>query len=133
MKALKPFFLITDIGFILYWILTGFHWIPKNWAFKDYGHPLIIAWNWSFLPLDLLISFTGLWSLYLRQKGKREWAAFALVSLVSTFCSGLQAIAFWAFRRDFDPVWWAFNLYLMIYPLFFIRRFLTLREEPETG
>ncbi|MEH7679026.1 DUF5360 family protein, partial [Priestia megaterium] len=37
------------------------------------------------------------------------------------FCSGLQAIAYWAFIKDFDVTWWAFNLYLMIHPLFFIK------------
>ncbi|ENQ3108482.1 DUF5360 family protein [Bacillus cereus] len=36
------------------------------------------------------------------------------MSPILTFCLGLQAIAFWAF-----------NLSLMIYPLFFIKNFIT--------
>lgn len=124
MKYLKPFFLATDIGFIIYWIVTYFHLIPKDWAFKDYDNPIIIAWNWSFFPLDILISVTGLYSLYLYKKSSVKWRAYALISLVLTFCSGLQAIAFWGFSLDFDMTWWAVNLYLMIYPLFFIPFFI---------
>ncbi|MGE6630615.1 DUF5360 family protein [Bacillus sp. NPDC077027] len=124
MKYLKPFFLVTDIGFIIYWLFTYFHLIPKSWAFKDYDNPMIIAWNWSFFPLDLFISITGLYSLYLYQKSKKAWKTFALISLVLTFCSGLQAIAFWSFHMDFDMSWWALNLYLLIYPLFFLKLFI---------
>lgn len=121
MKFLKPFFLVTDIGFILYWIATYFHIIPDSWAFKDYNNPIMVDWNWSFFSLDILISITGLTSLYLYKQNNLSWRPMALVSLVLTFCSGLQAIAFWAFANDFDIYWWGFNLYLMIYPLFFIK------------
>ncbi|WP_371399886.1 DUF5360 family protein [Priestia megaterium] len=41
-----------------------------------------------------------------------------------TFRSGLQAIAYWALMKDFNLTWWAFNLHLMIYPLFFIKLFI---------
>ncbi|KKB71534.1 MULTISPECIES: YvaD family protein [Bacillus] len=125
MKYLKPFLLVTDIGFILYWFVTFFHLIPESAAFKNYDDPVVIAWNWSFLPLDLLISISGLASLYLHKKKRPLWKSAALVSLVLTFCSGLQAIAFWLFSGDFDPFWWSFNLFLMIYPLYFIRFLLT--------
>ena len=124
MKYLKPFFLITDIGFIIYWIITYFSLIPIDWAFKDYDNPIIIAWNWSFLPLDIFISATGLYSLYLYKKTSAKWKTYALISLVLTFCSGLQAIAFWGFSLEFDISWWAVNLYLMIYPLLFIPFFI---------
>ncbi|OAB34870.1 hypothetical protein PMSD_14015 [Paenibacillus macquariensis subsp. defensor] len=121
MRRLKPFFLMTDIGFIVYWIVTYFHIIPTSWAFKDYDNPIIVAWNWSFFPLDIMISLTGLYSLYLYNKQRSTWQIFAFISLVLTFCSGLQAIAYWSFIKEFDITWWVFNLYLMIYPLFFIR------------
>lgn len=125
MKLLKPFFLVTDIGFILYWIVTYFHIIPESMAFKDYNNPIMVHWNWSFFPLDILISITGLGSLYLYRKKQPSWKPLALISLVLTFCSGLQAIAFWAFANDFDIFWWAFNLYLLIYPLFFLKTVMT--------
>ena len=121
MKILKPFFLVTDIGFIVYWIIIYFQIIPDSWAFKDYTNPIMINWNWSFFPLDILISITGLSSLYLYQRSNPLWRPWSLISLVLTFCSGLQAIAFWAYAGDFDIYWWGFNLYLMIYPLFFLK------------
>jgi hypothetical protein len=132
MKYLKPFFLVTDIGFIIYWIVTFFNLIPKSWAFKDYDNSIIIAWNWSFFPLDILISITGLSSLYLYNKNREVWKTFALISLILTFCSGLQAIAFWVYSNDYDITWWVMNLYLMIYPLFFLKMFIK-RDKDETS
>jgi hypothetical protein len=128
MKYLKPFFLVTDIGFIVYWFITFFHLIPESVAFKDYDNPIIIAWNWSFFPLDIFISITGLYSIYQYNKNNPAWMNYALISLVLTFCSGLQAIAFWAFSKNFYIIWWAINLYLMIYPLFFIRTFIAAKK-----
>lgn len=122
MQRLKPWFLTVDIGFIAYWLITLFHVIPAEYLFQDYENPILTAWNWSFLPLDLFISATGLSSLRLWQRGSALWRPVALISLVLTSCSGLQAIAFWTIRQDFDPMWWIPNLILLIYPLFFIPR-----------
>ena len=71
--TLKPFFLVVDIGFILYWTVTLLHLIPEAYLFKDYEDPILVAWNWSFLPLDLFISVTGLGSLYLLRRGNPAW------------------------------------------------------------
>ena len=120
MRTLKFFFWIVDLGFVLYWVITLFHLIPPPLLFKDYANPILSAWNWSFLPLDLLISTTGLLSLWRYRCHDPQWRTFALLSLALTFCSGLQAIAFWSIRGDFDLVWWAPNLFLLLYPLFFI-------------
>ncbi|EGL18282.1 MULTISPECIES: YvaD family protein [unclassified Paenibacillus] len=130
-ERVEAVFFVTDIGFIVYWLVTFFHLLPDSALFKDYDNPVIVAWNWSFFPLDLLISFTGLFSIYLQRNKRAAWRSWALVSLVLTFCSGLQAIAFWGFSGDFDAAWWAFNLYLMIYPLFFLRHFIA-REPSST-
>ncbi len=120
MKSLRIFFLITDIGFILYWVITLIGVIPASYLFKDYHNPILSAWNWSFLPLDLLISATGLWSLRLMSKDETRWKNLALLSLALTFCSGLMAVSFWAIRRDFDLTWWLPNLYLLLYPVYYI-------------
>ncbi|MDQ0225691.1 YvaD family protein [Metabacillus niabensis] len=128
MKTLKVFFWITDVGFILYWFITLLHIIPDSYLFKDYNNPILSAWNWSFLPLDIFISITGLTSLYFYKKGNPNWSKMALISLILTSCSGLQAISFWAIRGDFDPSWWIPNLYLLIYPLFFIPKFFKLDD-----
>lgn len=53
----------------------------------------------------------------------------ALVSLVLTFSSGLMAIAFWSMRRDFDLSWWLPNLYLMLYPIYYIKKLLEEKNE----
>jgi len=121
-RALKIFLLATDLGFIVYWTITLFHLIPAAYLFKDYTDPVLVSWNWSFLPLDICISATGLASVQLYHRGHALWSTLALVSLVLTFCSGLQALAFWAIRADFDLVWWFPNAFLLIYPLVFIPR-----------
>ncbi len=112
--------LMTDIGFLIYWAATFLKWIPKSYVYQDYNNPLLVAWNLSFLPLDLFISVTGLMSVALWRKRRPAWKPLALISMVLTFCSGLQAIAFWSFRVDFDLVWWVPNLFLMLYPCVFI-------------
>ncbi|MGG3572571.1 DUF5360 family protein [Bacillus gobiensis] len=127
MERLKYFFLVTDIGFLLYWTITLFGWIPEEYLFKDYHNPILVSWNWSFLPLDLLVSATGFLSLYFYARKIELWRSFALISLALTFCAGLQAIAFWTIRLDFDWSWWLINLYLIVYPCFFIKTVIVKR------
>jgi hypothetical protein len=128
MKTLKNFLLFTDVSFLLYWLFTFLHLLPEKYLFKDYENPILIAWNWSFLPLDLIISFTGILSLLLYKKRLKYWSKLALISLVLTSCSGLQAISFWTLRRDFDLMWWLPNLFLLIYPLFFIPYLISIQN-----
>ena len=54
---------IADVGFILYWTTTAFHLLPAEWLYAAHDNPLMVAWNWSFFPLDMLASITGLWAL----------------------------------------------------------------------
>ncbi|MCX7749323.1 MAG: YvaD family protein [Clostridia bacterium] len=124
MKSLKIFFMITDLGFILYWAISILEILPESYLFKDYYNPIVMAWNWSFFPLDMLISLTGLMSLYLYKRNHPLWSKLAGLSLVFTFCSGFMAISFWIFKWEFDLVFWILNIYLMIYPLFFLKGFL---------
>lgn len=121
---LRPLFLVVDLGFLAYWLVTLLHLIPEAWLFKDYQNPILSAWNWSFLPLDLCISATGLGSLRLLRRGDPRWSRLAQLSLCLTACSGLQAVAFFALRRDFDPTWWLPNLFLLLYPLPYLGRLL---------
>jgi Family of unknown function (DUF5360) len=125
-STLKIFFWFTDLGFIAYWLITALHLIPAQYLFQDYTNPILTAWNWSFLPLDLAISATGLGTLWTYTRKLESWRSLALISLTLTFVSGLNTISFWLIRGDFDPTWWIPNLYLMIYPLFFIPKFLKL-------
>ena len=118
-RTLKTLFMLVDLGFVAYWICSGLQLFPQEYLFKDYDNPILQAWNVSFLPLDLLVSATGLSSVMCHTRGLWQWQPLALISLTLTLCSGLQAVAFWALRGDFDPMWWAPNLFLLIYPLLF--------------
>ncbi|MFV8753154.1 DUF5360 family protein [Nannocystaceae bacterium ST9] len=70
----------------------------------------------DILPLDLLASFTGLGSLALARRGDPRWPLPTFASLAFTSAAGLNAIAFWALRGDFDPTWWGPNLLLAVGP-----------------
>jgi hypothetical protein len=105
MKVLKYFFLVVDFGFIVYWIITAFHLIPDEYLFNDYNNKILVNWNWSFFPLDIAISITGLFTLYLFKRGNQKWKVYALISLTLTSVSGLQAISYWILANDSDPTW----------------------------
>lgn len=119
-KILKSLMWVTDIGFIVYWAITWLEWIPKEYLYQDYSNEILVAWNLSFVPLDLIISATGILSIYYHKRQHPLWLPLCIVSLSLTLCSGLQAVAFWGIRSDFDLSWWIPNLYLLIYPLFFL-------------
>ncbi len=120
MQRLPWFFFLVDFSFVFYWLITALHLIPAEYLYNDYTNPLLVDWNWSFLPLDLLVSFTGFRSMWLRRQGHRQWTNWALVSLVLTFASGLQALSFWVLRHDYGPIWWLPNGFLLVYPCLFI-------------
>lgn len=123
-RTLKTAMLVTDVGFVAYWLIVFLNLLPKDYLYKDYDNEMMVAWNLSFIPLDLLISCTGLMSIYFYRKRPQFGISLCIISLSLTFCSGLQAIAFWGLRHDFDASWWIPNLFLMIYPLFFLPRFV---------
>lgn len=112
--------MLVDISFIIYWAITAFHLIPPQYLYNDYTNPILVNWNWSFFPLDILISATGLCSIYLHSKQNKDWQRIALISLVLTSVSGLQAVSYWTLSGEMDLTWWIPNLFLLIYPLFFI-------------
>jgi hypothetical protein len=82
LRATKVLMLLTDIGFVVYITVTGLALIPPEWAFADYTSPLMVAWNWSFLWIDLAASLTGLTSLALLRRGSPSGPGLMLVSLV---------------------------------------------------
>ena len=125
MKILKYLFLFVDIGFITYWLITALHLIPEAYLYNDYTNKILVNWNWSFFHLDIFISFTGLYSVYLNNKQIEKWKIYALISLVLTSVSGLQAISYWTLAREFDITWWIPNLFLFLYPWFFIPKLIT--------
>ncbi|MEI8095126.1 MAG: DUF5360 family protein [Spirochaetales bacterium] len=123
-KPLKGLLLFTDVGFVVYWMATALHWIPPEWAYQDYSNPLLVSWNWSFLPLDLAVSAFGLTGFALARRRPELASRLVLVSLALTVSSGLNALSFWAFRGEFDAAWWLANGFLLVWPLPFLVRFL---------
>jgi len=121
-KGLFAIFFVVDIAFILYWTITYFHLLPPALLYRDYTNPILVDWNWSFFPIDMLISASGLLSIQLYRSKSKKWVLFALVSLLLTLCSGLMAISFWIFHKDFDWGWWIPNLFLLFYPVFYLNK-----------
>ena len=116
---------ITDFGMLTYWSVTALMAlsiisIPGEWLFKDYHDPRVMAWNWSFFPIDILLSLTGIWALRLEARGDERWRIWATVSLTLTVCAGLMAISYWVLVQDYGPNWWVPNLFLLIWPLPFL-------------
>lgn len=109
--------LVTDVGFIVYWLLIVTRALPPELMFDDYEIPSVAAWNWSFLPLDVAISVTGLWALQALRRGRASAQVILPISLTLTSASGGMALAFWAIAGDFDIAWWAPNAYLLIFPI----------------
>jgi len=60
--------LITDLGFIVYWVSAASNLIPSAWLYEDGDNPILVAWNWSFAPVDLAASVLGLTSLVLARR-----------------------------------------------------------------
>lgn len=120
--SLRIFLLLVDLGFLAYWAITLLGLLPASWLYAHHDDPVMVAWNWSFLPLDLFVSATGLAALVLARRHDPRWFLPALVSLAFTSASGMNAIAFWALRGDLDLSWWAPNLVLLLAPWLFIAR-----------
>jgi hypothetical protein len=112
----------TDLGFILYWSLIALHLLPAKAMFDEYHLPTVRAWNWSFLPLDLLASFIGLAALRRAPKRPQSADALAAISLVLTSVAGGMALAYWAIRGQFALAWWLPNAFLLLFPLPALRR-----------
>ena len=122
---LAAFMGVTDLVFLAYWTmsllqLSGLIQVPPSLMYKDYNVPTVIAWNWSFFPVDLVFSITGLWAINLARQGNRQWIPIAIISLCFTFVAGLMAVSYWIILRQFDLGWFLPNLTLVIWPLFFI-------------
>ena len=125
--SLKLALSITDLAFIAYWIAAALSLvklieIPPSLMFADYTVPSVVAWNWSFFPLDLAFSIIGLAAVHASRKGNPIWQPLALISLVLTVVAGGMAVTYWAILRQFDLAWFLPNLLLLIWPLFFIPR-----------
>ena len=123
-ERIKPWLIATDLAMLTYWAVTaakavGWVDLPAEWLYSNAHDPVVVAWNWSFFPLDLVFSVTGLTAAWLYRRGHAGWQVLVPVSLVLTWCAGFMALSFWAIRLEFDPAWWAANLFLVLWPMAF--------------
>ncbi len=115
----------TDVALLGYWLVTalagaGMVALPPEWLYSDYANPAVVAWNWSFMPLDVVFSCLGLLAAWRYRRGHPGWRELALLSLPLTSTAGLMAVSYWAIRAEFDPAWWLANLFLLVWPLPYI-------------
>jgi hypothetical protein len=116
---------LTDLLFITYWAISaaavaGLIHLPATLMYEGYGQPNVTAWNWSFLPLDLAFSATGLAAVRAASRQNPLWRPLALISLLLTAVAGGMACAYWTLLGSFDPAWFLPNLLLLIWPALFI-------------
>ena len=109
---------ITEAGMLLYWLLAllmamGAVSIAPEYMYSDHLNPTIVAWNWSFFPIDLAFAGIGLYARYGSLSGTRQSVAAAF-ALALMFCAGLMAISFWALMGEFDGFWWTMNAWLIL-------------------
>lgn len=118
---------MTDVAFILYWMVAvllelNIVQVPREVMYADFDQPRVIAWNWSFLPIDLVFSVVGLASVNASRRGNAIWRPLAIISLTLTIAAGGMAISYWTILGEFDPAWFLPNLALVIWPLLFLPR-----------
>lgn len=137
-RSLAASLAITDLLFLAYWSAAllnqvGLLSIPPELMYAGHDNPRVVAWNWSFFPLDLAFSVTGLLAVRAARRGDPTWRPLALISLTLTVVAGLMAVAYWAILREFDPSWFLPNLALLIWPLFFLPRLVCDIGGPTRG
>jgi hypothetical protein len=86
------------------------------------GQPQVVAWNWSFLPIDLAFSILGISAVVASRQECALWRPLALLSLAFTIAAGAMAVGYWLILQQLDPGWLIPNLALVIWPIFFLPR-----------
>jgi hypothetical protein len=124
-KALRVALTVTDLLFLAYWSVSGLAQthilrIPRDWMYAHFDQALVVAWNWSFLPLDVAFSVLGLSAVVAARRRLPVWRPLALLSLAFTMAAGGMAVAYWTILGEFDPPWFLPNLALVVWPLFFL-------------
>jgi hypothetical protein len=120
-----PIFLITDLLLLMYWSVAGLDAlglvaVPADYLYSDYHQPLIVLWNWSFFPMDLLLSLSGLLAVILFKRRHGAWYEASIASVTLTFAAGFMAISYWSLAQDFSWSWWIPNLGMVLWPLAYL-------------
>ncbi len=108
---------ITEILMVLYWVLAAalvlnLISIDPSLMYSDYENPLVVAWNWSFFPIDIAFASIGLFAKYGNVKSSRKFK-FEITAATLMVCAGVMAISYWVITGDFNLSWWAVNIWLI--------------------
>jgi len=109
---------ITELAMLFYWVLAGalvlnLISIDPSLMYSDYENPLVVAWNWSFFPIDVAFAIIGLTARFGVQAARLRFK-LEVIAGVLMLCAGLMAVSYWAINGDFDPTWWGMNIWLII-------------------
>lgn len=135
LRATAVAMVLVDVGFVVYWSVVALGVVPAERMFAEYADPRVAAWNWSFLPLDLLASASGLSAVRALHRGAPGTVVtvrFA-VSLALTAVAGGMALAYWVLRGQLDPVWIGANLALVAVAAPTLTRVLRTGDVRATG
>ncbi|MDP1738287.1 MAG: DUF5360 family protein [Caulobacter sp.] len=138
-RSLTLALVVTDWLFIVYWTASGLDKlglvrIPADLLYANAHDPQVVAWNWSFFPLDIAFSVIGLAAVAASRRGKAIWRPLALISLILTMVAGSMAVAYWSLLGEFDPAWFLPNLALLLWPLAFLPRLIgDLSSDHDSG
>ncbi|MDA9207858.1 YvaD family protein [Octadecabacter sp.] len=115
---LKSMTTATEVAMLLYWVLAGalvlgLVSIDPALMYSDYQDPRVIAWNWSFFPIDIAFAGIGLVARFGVSSGVLRFK-LELTAAVLMFCAGLMALSYWVLTSDFDLTWWSMNVWLVV-------------------
>jgi len=108
----------TEIGMLAYWLLAAalvlnLVAIDPSLMYSDYQDPQVVAWNWSFLPVDVAFALTGLAARFGSLPPPLRFR-LAIMSAVLMLCAGLMAVSYWTIRGEFSLTWWGVNIWLIV-------------------
>lgn len=124
-RRLATALLVTDLAFLAYWSALALQFVgvadvPAAMMYADHLEPRVVAWNWSFLPLDVAFSLTGLAAVSASRRGFASWRTLAIVSLTLTAMAGGMAVSYWTLLAEFNPAWFLPNLAILLWPFAFL-------------
>ncbi|SMR70819.1 hypothetical protein SAMN04488030_0432 [Aliiroseovarius halocynthiae] len=109
---------LTEILMASYWLFAfllafGLISIDPSLMYSDYENPRVVAWNWSFFPIDIAFVLLGLTATFadLKPALRERLSAIAATLML---CAGGMAISYWVMTQEFDVTWWAVNLWLIV-------------------
>ena len=102
---------------LAYWAFAGLMalniiTVDPALMYSDHTDARVIAWNWSFFPIDIAFAGLGLTARFATLSAALR-AKLEIVASTLMICAGLMALSYWAITGDFSATWWSMNLWLV--------------------